>query len=198
MTPLSRACQVVLFALLLSVSATPWAHRSRENARLPVAGQAPDFSLVDQNGGPFTLAGLRGKVVVVNFIYTTCNQACPLLTAKMASLQERLGSDFDSSVHFVSISVDPKIDTPEVLRAYAKTHRANLAGWSFLTGTQPMIEEVERAYGVLKKRANRGGRTEHLFVTSLIDRQGSLRVQYLGEGFKPEELLQDLQALLRE
>ncbi len=198
MTPLSRASRIMSVVLLLLVSAASWAHNSSENARLPVAGPAPEFSLLDQNGAPFTLTGLRGKVVVVNFIYTRCNRACPVLTEKMASLQAMLGPDFDSRVHFVSISVDPEIDTPAVLRDYAKTHGANVPGWSFLTGTRPMVEEVERAYGALRKRATRSGRVEHLFVTSLIDRQGSLRVRYLGVGFKREELFQDLQVLLGE
>lgn len=63
-----RASQMMLAALLLLISATPLAHRSSENARLLVAGPAPEFSLLDQNGAPFTLTGLRGKVVVVTFI----------------------------------------------------------------------------------------------------------------------------------
>lgn len=188
----------MLVVLLLLVSAAPWAHGSSENARLPVSGPAPEFSLLDQNGAPFTLTGLRGKVVVVTFMYTRCNQACPVLTEKMASLQAMLGPEFASRVHFVSISIDPEVDTPAVLRDYAKTHGANVAGWSFLTGTRPMVEEVERAYGALGKQPTRRGRVERLFVTSLIDRQGSLRVRYLGNGFKREELLQDLRVLLGE
>jgi protein SCO1/2 len=188
----------MLAALLLLGSAAPWAHGSSENTRLPVAGPAPEFSLTDQNGAPVTLTGLRGKVVVVTFIYTRCNQACPLVTEKMASLQAELGPDFDSRVHFVSISVDPEIDTPAVLRVYAKTHGANMAGWSFLTGPPPMVEEVERAYCALGKQPARRGGVEHLFVTSLIDRQGYLRVRYLGGGLKREELLRDLQVLLGE
>ena len=66
---------------------------------------------------------------------------------------------------------------------------------SILTGTRPMVEQVERAYGALGKHK---GRVKRLFVTSLIDRQGTLRVRYLGDGFKREEMLQDLQGLLGE
>jgi protein SCO1/2 len=203
MTPRSTSFGALLLALLFSASATAWAHRSTESTRLQVVEPALDFALLDQNGAGFTLASLRGKVVVVTFIYTKCNQACPLLTTKMASAQEQLGADFGSRVHFVSISVDPEVDTPAVLRAYAKAHSANLDGWSFLTGTPRAVEDVERTYGAVGTRTGRGrigqrGRIDHLFVTSLIDRRGNLRVRYLGYRFTPDELHQDLRALLRE
>src|SRR6266478_1490607 len=149
MMPRSNSFGTLLLALLLSASATAWAHRSTESTRLQVVQPAPDFALLDQDGAGFTLASLRGKVVVVTFIYTRCNQACPLLTTKMASAQERLGADFGSRVHFVSISVEPEVDTPAVLRAYAKAHSANLAGWSFLTGSPSAVEDVESSYGAL-------------------------------------------------
>ena len=189
--------RVLLLALLMSASATALAHRTNENARLPVVGPAPAFALLDQEGAPFTLANLRDKVVVVTFIYATCADTCPVLTAKMASLQRPLADDFGPRVRFVSITVDPEVDTPAVLRAYAKAHSANPAGWSFLTGTRSAINDVVRSYGGFAKRTERGS-VDHLFLTSLIDRQGRLRVQYLGYRFKPDEVLQDLRALLRE
>ena len=187
----------MLLALLVAASATVWAHRANENARLPVVGPAMEFALLDQEGAQLTLASLRGKVVVVTFIYATCTDTCPVLTAKMVSLQGPLAADFGPRVRFVSITVDPEVDTPAVLRAYAKTHGANPAGWSFLTGTPSAIEGVVRSYGAFAKRTEQGS-VYHLFLTSLIDRQGRLRVQYLGYRFKPDELLQDLRALLRE
>src|SRR5262249_38581486 len=161
-------------------------HRSKDDARLPVVGPAPEFVLLDQDGFRFTPAELRGKVSVVTFIYATCTDTCPLLTAKMASLQKPLGADFGSRVRFVSITVDPEIDTPAVLRNYAKAHGANLVGWSFLTGTRAEIDDVVRSFGAYARRTDRGS-VDHLFLTSLIDRQGRIRVQYLGYRFKPDE-----------
>ena len=189
---------MMLAWLLLLAAGAASAHGSSQNIRVPAAGPAPEFALSDQDGSPLALTSLRGKVVVVTFIYTSCNQDCPLVTERMASLRAPLGADFDSRVHFVSISVDPQFDTPAVLREYAKAHGVNAPGWSFLTGSPPVVEEVERAYGARGKPHGRSGRVEHLFVTSLIDRQGNLRVRYLGAGFKPKELLQDIQALLGE
>jgi protein SCO1/2 len=184
-------------ALLLSSSLLAWAHSAEENARLPVVGPAPQFALTAETGKRVALTDLRGKVLAVTFIYATCTDTCPLLTAKMADVQRRLGRDFGPRVQFVSITVDPEVDTPEVLRAYAKAHGANLEGWSFLTGTPSEIAEVLRRYGVYARKNERGG-VDHLFLTSLIDRSGMLRVQYLGVRFDPGEMQRDLQNLLRE
>src|SRR5215208_2688366 len=103
---------------------------------LPRIGAAPALTLTRQDGAPLSLIDLRGKVVLLTFIYTSCTDTCPLLTGKLASLQERLGPDFGSHVHFLSITVDPERDTPDVLRAYGQRFRADPAGWAFLTGRQ--------------------------------------------------------------
>jgi protein SCO1 len=193
-----RSLRPVFFvASLLSSCVPAWAHTAREDARLPVVGPAPQFALTAESGKRVALTDLRGKVLAVTFIYATCTDTCPLLTAKMADIQRRLGRDFGPRVQFVSITVDPEVDTPQVLRAYAKAHGANLEGWSFLTGTPSEIAEVLRRYGVYARKSERGG-VDHLFLTSLIDRSGMLRVQYLGVRFDPGEMQRDLQNLLRE
>jgi len=181
-----------LVALLLAISPGIEAHRATENARLPVVGPAPDFVLLDQDGTRFSLRSLRGQVAIVTFIYATCTDTCPLLTAKLASLQAPLASDFGTALHFVSITVDPQTDTPAVLKSYAKAQGANLAGWSFLTGTPTAIDEVIRSYGAFAKRSERGG-VDHLFLTSLVDRHGRM-----GYRFKTDEMMRDIRSLLRE
>jgi len=100
-------------------------------------------------------------------------------------------------VFFVAITVDPERDTPEVLKHYAQAHGVNRAGWAFLTGTPAQIQQVTRQYGIYAKKGPRGA-VDHTFLTSLIDPSGTLRVQYLGVRFDPDELLRDLQALVRE
>jgi protein SCO1/2 len=89
------------------------------------------------------------------------------------------------------------VDTPAVLKAYADKFDADPAGWSFLTGTGTEIQDVVRRYGAFAKRLKPGD-VDHLFLTSLIDRKGMMRVQYLGYRFDPDEMLRDLRALLRE
>jgi protein SCO1/2 len=144
-----------------------------------------------------SFAELRGKVVVVTFIYASCADTCPLLTAKMAGLRTKLGSDFGPRVAFVSVTVDPERDTPDVLRRYADRYGATGPGWWFLTGSPAEIAEVTRRYGVFARKQPRGD-VDHTFLTSLIDRQGTLRVQYLGVRYDADEMLRDLRSLVSE
>jgi len=173
------------------------AHDSKEDTRLSKIGPAPAVALTDQNGQPFTLAAQRGKVCVFTFIYASCADTCPLLTAKMVGMQKKLGKDFGARVHFVSVTVDPERDTAEALRKYGEGQGANLAGWSFLTGSPAEIQDVTRRYGIFVKKQERGD-VDHTFLTSIIDQSGTLRVQYLGVRFDPNEFLRDVRSVLRE
>lgn len=188
---------VLLVLLVVGWPAPGPSHQSEEGQRLATIGPAPPFTLTAQDGRRLSLDELRGKIVVVTFIYTSCPDACPLLTAKMAALQNDLGRLFGPEVFFVSISVDPERDTPEVLTRYAQAHGANLDGWAFVTGTPDEIRTVTRQYGIYTKKPVAGG-VDHTFLTSLVDPRGTLRVQYMGVRFDPNELLHDLQSLLRE
>jgi protein SCO1/2 len=152
---------------------------------------------MSQDGKPVALTDFRGKVVAVTFIYTSCADTCPILTELMASVQDRLGRNFGTKVAFASITVDPERDTPEVLKQYAKTFGADLNGWAFLTGTPPTIREVARRYGVFASKTASGD-VDHTFLTSVVDRRGVLRVQYVGVRFNPEEFQHDLLTLLEE
>ena len=186
---------IVLAALGWLASTLSYAAGERDG--LPQIGPAPTFILTTQDGQRLSLQELRGKVVALTFIYASCADTCPLLTAKLAGLQARLGADFGPKVFFLAITVDPERDTPEVLKRYAQAHGVDLAGWAFLTGTAAEIREVARRYGVYFKKTRRGD-VDHTFLTSLVDQRGTLRVQYLGVRFDPDEFLSDLRALLRE
>jgi protein SCO1 len=158
---------------------------------------APEFTLMSQDGAQVALADLRGRVAAVTFIYTLCTNTCPVLTPMMSFVQDQLGADFGAKIVFASITVDPERDTPKVLKEYAVAFGANLAGWSFLTGPSDVIQDVRRRYGVFAlKSAN--GDVDHTFLTSIIDRRGILRVQYLGARFDPDEFRRDLLSLLQE
>jgi protein SCO1/2 len=187
----------VSFLTGLALCALLVGHPAEGDNGLPRIGPAPEFTLTTQDGKRLSLVELRGRVLAVTFIYATCADTCPLLTAKMAGLQSRLGADFGPKVFFLSITVDPRRDTPAVLQQYAKVHKVNPAGWAFLTGTPAEIREVARRYGIYFKGTRRGD-VEHTFLTSLVDQGGTLRVQYMGVRFDPEAMLRDLQALLQE
>ena len=189
-------------ALAMLASATPALahdapHHHAKQQRLPKIAPAPGFALTSQDGMPVALADLRGKVVAVTFIYTSCTDTCPVLTALMAHVQDKVGQDFGKRIAFVSITVDPERDTSEVLKQYADTFGANLKGWAFLTGAPGVIRDVIRRYGVFAAK-NAKGDVDHTFLTSIVDRNGMLRVQYLGVRFDPDEFRRDLLSLVKE
>jgi protein SCO1/2 len=172
-------------------------HDTAKEERLPTIGPAPDFALVAQDGRQVTLHDLRGKVIAVAFIYTSCADVCPLLTEKMAQVREELGPAFGKDIEFVSVTVDPEHDTPEVLKGYAEAFGADRGGWHFLTGEPAAVRETARRYGVAVA-AREGADVDHTLLTSLVDRHGTLRVQYLGYRFDPEEFRRDLLGLMNE
>jgi protein SCO1/2 len=191
------AALVLTLALLTSPGLLQAHEAADEEQRLPILGAAPDFALTSQDGAKVTLPDLRGKVVAVTFVYTSCPDVCPMLTDKLARVQDELGSDFGSKIAFVSITTDPERDTPDVLKGYAEAFEANLAGWSVLTGEPAAVLDVAHRYGVAVVKAASGG-VDHTLLTTLIDRQGTMRVQYLGYRFDEEEFRQDLQGLVNE
>jgi len=184
-------------AMMLMVQPPHSAPAASEAQGLPRIAPAPDFTLTSQDGAQVSLAKLRGKVVAVTFIFTRCSTTCPMLTAMMSLVQDGLGGDFGSKIAFASITVDPEQDTPEMLKMYAQMYGADVAGWSFLTGSAPVIAELARRYGILAAK-NEKGDVDHSLLTSIIDRRGILRVQYLGVRFDPEEFRRDLVALVKE
>ena len=171
---------------------------SANDSQLPRIGPAPSFSLTTQDKAPLKLVDLRGKVVAVTFIFTTCKDTCPVLTAKLVGVQRKLAADVSPNIAFVAISLTPKHDTPDVLKAYANAHNADLSRWSFLTGDAKQIQALAKQYGVFVKAKKSADDVDHGFLTSIIDHAGVIRVQYMGVRFEPNELLADLQALVEE
>jgi protein SCO1 len=195
LTPVTLAI-VTLASLTLVASRDSPQHTSQESL-LPKIAPAPEFTLTSQDGALVTLADFRGKVVAVTFIYTLCTATCPVLTPMMSFVQDRLGADFGAKIAFVSITVDPERDTPEILKEYGQAFGANFAGWSFLTGAPAAIQDVTRRYGVYASKTETGD-VDHTFLTSIVDPRGILRVQYLGVRFDPEEFRRDLLSLANE
>lgn len=136
---LSLAIGGTAIVLLLQRATAP----AGNGAAAPIA-PAPSFTLTDQLGRPVSDIDLRGKVVVADFIYTTCTDICPALTAQMSSLRTRLADEglLGDDVVLLSITVDPSRDTPEVMRAYSEPFAADPANWHFLTGDEASIRQV--------------------------------------------------------
>lgn len=160
----------------------------------PEDDPAPGFALVDQDGRDVSLASLRGRWVLLDFVYTTCPGPCPILTGVHVDVQRGLPSALRERVRFVSISLDPTRDTPEKLRAYGAARGADLAGWSFLTGPETAVDAVLRSYGV-GTVLEPDGELEHVVVTFLIDDEGRIRKRYFGLDHDVAEYLRDLARL---
>ncbi|MBI3764368.1 MAG: sulfite exporter TauE/SafE family protein [Chloroflexi bacterium] len=156
---------------------------------------APGFALTDQDGRPVSLRDYHGKVVVMDFIYTSCTTECPLLTATLRTLQDKLGTDFGRNVALVSITVDPARDTPQVLRAFGERWGADLAGWAFLTGSEADVQSVTKDYAVYVERTSDG--LSHSETILLIDRHGQLRSVF-GLRADPQIILEKIRQLTRE
>ena len=108
---------------------------------------------------------IKGKIVAIDLIYTTCKYACPLETARLAQVQKLLGDRVGRDIFFYSITIDPENDTPEVLKAYAEKFHAG-PGWTFLTGKQEDIDLISKKLGLYTEPdpANKDGHTPSLVV----------------------------------
>jgi protein SCO1/2 len=194
---LAMLTSIVLASMTFVEAQRNSAHEISQVEPLPKIAPAPDFTLMSQDDKPVALADLRGKVMAVTFIFTRCSDTCPVLTPMMSLVQDRLGRDFGTKVAFASITVDPEHDTPDMLKLYAQMYGADVAGWSFLTGPPSVIAELTRRYGVFAAK-NANGDIDHSFLTSIVDKKGILRVQYLGVRFDPEEFRRDIVSLMKE
>jgi len=159
--------------------------------------KVPDFVLTNQDDTRFDSAKLRGKVVVIDFIYTTCTDVCPLFTANFAQLQRALKKEHAGDVFLISITTDPEIDSPKVLKAYAQRYGAEYNNWAFLTGTEEQLKAVWKSLGIRVIRRGRG-LVQHTSLTTIVDRQGIRRFNHFGEKWQTNDVLSDISSLLEK
>lgn len=160
-------------------------------------GPAPAVELIDQEGRPFRLADLRGKAVVVSFVYTTCSGTCPATTSRLARVQSALKDAglWGERVEFVSISLDPERDRPEVLKSYAFLYDADPAAWHFLTGPPGEVRRVIDAWGMWA-RVGESGVLDHPSRTFLVDPRGRIREIYSLEFLRDGAVVADVRSVL--
>jgi protein SCO1/2 len=126
----------------------------------------PNVELTDQNGEKHQFYSdlLKGKIVVIEQFYTHCIDICPLETARLAQVQKILGDRVGKDIFFYSISIDPKRDTPEVMKAYAESYHAG-PGWLFLTGKKEEIDLINKKLGFQDPQpGDRDGHSPHLLI----------------------------------
>jgi protein SCO1/2 len=180
---------------------TAWLFAVPETAPSPLAdiGPAPRTVLVDSSGEPFDVSSLKGKVVIVSFVYTTCTGACPGTTQAMVRIKQALKKAglWGTSVVFVAITLDPRHDTADVLRQYAKLFRADDVAWHFLTGPPEKVQAVITDWGMWVK-AGPTGALDHPSRIFLLDPRGHQREIYSLEFLTPQVIMQDVRGLLGE
>ena len=160
----------------------------------------PDFAFINQNGKEVTFADFEDKIVVADFFFTTCPTICPIMTKQMARLQWILEDPAFKDVRFLSHTVNPSHDTPEVLLEYAKANQADLSRWTFVTGDQEEIFDQGFNGYMLSTQEDSGAPGGFLHSSNfiLIDRDRHIRGIYDGTSSKEvDELATDIKMLLK-
>jgi len=208
----SRLTRRTVLALAVALVATPvLAHSTAELSEL-LGGkeryfqafdmQPPDFRLSDADGRIYSPGDFRGKVVVLNFVYASCPDMCPLQAKKLAAVQEMVNqTPMKGLVEFVTITTDPANDMPDVMRAYGPAHGLDPANWTFLTtapdqpdnATRKLVEAFDQGFSSAE-----AGTRIHGAVTHIIDMTGRWRANFYGLGFDPTNMVLFVNALTND
>lgn len=157
-----------------------------------------DFTFTDQNNKQFGSKDLKGKIWISDFIYTSCTDICPPMTANLVKLQEMIKQKGLKNVEFVSFSVDPTVDNPQALQAFAKKFGADTKTWTFLTGySQKTIENFAlKNYKALVKKPETGDQVIHGIDFYLVGPDGKIKKEYPGIKDVPfDQIINDIKTL---
>jgi protein SCO1/2 len=201
-----RRAPLALAALVVALAATACGSRSDSGAtptltmgatkfaggELDPPKPLPDFTLHDQSGRQVSLAGQRGRLVLVTFLYTHCPDVCPLIAQNLGQALRELGPARDD-VRVLAISVDPKGDSPESVDAFVKAHHLP-PQFHYLTGTRAELTGIWKAYDVAAV-ARDPELVDHTAYTMLADRSGEGRVIY-DSGVQAKDVVHDVKLLL--
>lgn len=169
-------------------------------SRLAIIRAAPEFELTAHTGQRVKRSDLAGKVVLVSFIFTTCNGSCPATTHRMGQILDELKKHPWAStdeVRLVSITLDPERDTPEVLRNYLRLYDADERYWTFATGPPADVRKMIADWGMWARPAA-NGQLDHPSRIFLLDKRGRIREIYNLNFLKPAWVVEDIEQLVRE
>jgi protein SCO1 len=159
-----------------------------EGAVMPPDVRAPRFELRNQDGEPISMRDFRGKPVIVTFLYTTCEDTCPIQAQIVRGALDQLGHD----VPAIAIAVDPPRDTPARARAFLSEQRA-IGRLDFVLGTRAELRPLWRAFAIRPQSVKQ----EHQARITLVDPRGYQRVGFPGSQATPERLAHDVRLLER-
>lgn len=200
---------VAFIILIFGVYTVPKIVNTFKTPNLITIGEVPEFEFTNQNGDLISNSFYENKVYVVEFFFTTCPTICPKMNENMVKIQNKFYGNIDFGI--VSFSINPKYDTPQILKDYAKSHGATLKTWNFLTGDQDEIYKLANIGFTLYagENSNAEGGFEHSGMFALVDKNGIIRsrVDELGnpiafyDGLDPkgvQMIKEDIAILLKE
>lgn len=166
---------IAFIILIFGIYVVPKIVNKFKTPELVTIGKVPVFEFTNQNGDLISNSFYKNKVYVVEFFFTTCPTICPKMNENMVKIQNEYYGNLDFGI--VSFSINPKYDTPKVLKEYANSLRATLKNWNFLTGNQNKIYELANTGFTLYAGENSDaeGGFEHSGMFALVDKQGNIR-----------------------
>lgn len=166
---------IAFIILIFGIYAIPKIVNRFKTHELVKIGEVPSFEFTNQDGKLISDTFYKDKVYVIEFFFTTCPTICPKMNANMVILQNEYYGNLDFGI--ASFSINPEYDTPEILKAYAKSHGATLKNWNFLTGDKETIYNLANKGIALYAGENNEaeGGFEHSGMFALIDKQGNIR-----------------------
>lgn len=189
--------KIVVFVFIVIVLSLTACGKKLEN---PLHWKVQDFSAINQEGNKLELADLKDQVWIAEFIFTNCTTVCSPMTAHLAALQKRLAEE-GLKVTFVTFSVDPERDTPEVLKEFGQKFGSDFSNWQFLTGysrqeIKQLSEESFKSSLIFETGTDQ---VMHGTAIFLVDPTGTIVKRYNGlDSATDEQLIDDVKILLNK
>ena len=185
----------IMGAVILLGAGASWViQKANSSYDIPILKPVPEFSFINQDGDPFTEKDLNDKITILDFIFTSCAGPCPIMTHNMTGLYRSFSQV--EEVQFVSITVDPDVDTQDILKQYAKINGVNDGRWQFITSNIEAIKDLKKnGFMLYAEELPRG----HAIKFVLIDQNGQIRKYFDGtEDASMAVLMKDITNLVKE
>jgi protein SCO1/2 len=192
---------IAVIVLLIAMAAYLFYTLQSSGSKLPIVKAAPNFTLQGLDGSNFELKENQGKVMLIEFMFTSCPDICPVTTYNMVLLQDELikQGSFGSKVQFAAITFDPNTDTPDVLQSYAQRMGIDQTGWKLLRGDEAYTIEKAKQYGIAIQKLDDNQFVHTVTSLMLVDAKQQIRKVYrMGEEMDNSLILKDINTLLKE
>ena len=192
---MNRMIYFIMGAVILLGAGASWViQKANSSYDIPILKPVPEFSFINQDGDPFTEKDLNDKITILDFIFTSCAGPCPIMTHNMTGLYRSFSQV--EEVQFVSITVDPDVDTQDILKQYAKINGVNDDRWQFITSNIEAIKDLKKnGFMLYAEELPRG----HAIKFVLIDQNGQIRKYFDGtEEASMAVLNKDITNLVKE